>query len=63
MKEMKVPTERGVLLDGVVFDAPTASGAQNELVFIERTGHTYQMEEQEVVDTLREMVTRWRAAA
>ncbi|MBQ9002717.1 MAG: alpha/beta fold hydrolase [Eggerthellaceae bacterium] len=37
---------------------PTA--AANELVFIERTGHTYQMKEQEVADTLLEVVARWR---
>ena len=62
MKELKIETKRGVLLDGVLFAAdgeadtvliaitgihgninsymPTA--AQNRLLFIERTGHTYQ---------------------
>ena len=37
---------------------PTAG--ENELVFIERTGRTYQMKEQEVADALLETVSRWR---
>ncbi|MBP3892598.1 MAG: alpha/beta fold hydrolase [Atopobiaceae bacterium] len=37
---------------------PTAS--KNELVFIPRTGHTYQQKEQEVADVLCETVARWR---
>ena len=37
---------------------PTAE--QNELVFIPRTGHTYQQKEQEVADVLRETIARWR---
>lgn len=37
---------------------PTAD--RNELIFIERTGHTYQMKEQEVADKLLEVVLRWR---
>ncbi|MBE6472288.1 MAG: alpha/beta fold hydrolase [Coriobacteriaceae bacterium] len=37
---------------------PTA--AENELVFVERTGHTYQMKEQEVADVLLETVSRWK---
>lgn len=40
---------------------PTAS--ENELVFIERTGHTYQMKEQEVADALLHTVSAWREAA
>jgi len=67
-------THRGMLLVGT-FDNftkgdPTAflenlnshmpTAAQNEIVFIERTGHTYQMKEQEVADVLLETVTRWR---
>lgn len=37
---------------------PTAG--ENELVFVERTGHTYQMKEQEVADILLDTVTRWK---
>ncbi|WP_350455101.1 alpha/beta fold hydrolase [Slackia heliotrinireducens] len=36
------------------------SAKDNELVFIERTGHTYQRKEQEVADVLLETVGRWR---
>lgn len=36
---------------------PTA--ADNEIVLIERTGHTYQMKEQEVADVLLATVSRW----
>lgn len=32
---------------------------QNELVFIPRTGHTYQQKEQDVADVLCETITRW----
>lgn len=32
----------------------------NELVFVERTGHTYQMKEQEVADVLLVTVSQWR---
>lgn len=37
---------------------PTA--ARNQLVFIERTGHTYQGKEQELADTILSMVQNWR---
>ena len=37
---------------------PTAE--QNELVFIERMGHTYRQKEQEVADVLLATVSRWR---
>lgn len=37
---------------------PTAE--RNELVFIERTGHTYQMKEQETAEALLRTVSRWR---
>ncbi len=40
---------------------PTA--AENELVFIQETGHTYQMKEQEVADKLLEIASRWRSEA
>lgn len=33
---------------------------ENELVFVERAGHTYQMREQEVADVLLETASRWR---
>ena len=51
--------ERFILLSPAnLTHMPTA--ADNELVFIERTGHTYQMKEQEVADKLLEVVSRWR---
>ena len=47
-------------LENINSHMPTAD--QNELVFVERTGHTYQMKEQEVADVLLETVDRWRHA-
>lgn len=40
---------------------PTAR--QNEMVFIPRTGHTYQQKEQELADHLLRIVGNWRQAA
>lgn len=37
---------------------PTA--AQNKLIFIEKTGHTYQQKEQEVADAILKLVRDWR---
>ena len=37
---------------------PTA--AQNRLVFIERTGHTYQQKEQEMADKILELIKDWK---
>lgn len=37
---------------------PTA--AQNRLVFIERTGHTYQQKEQEAADKILELIKDWK---
>ena len=37
---------------------PTAD--ENELVFVERTGHNNQKKEQEVADVLLETVSQWR---
>lgn len=37
---------------------PTA--AENRLVFIERTGHTYQQKQQEVADKILELINDWR---
>ena len=34
--------------------------AENKLVFIERTGHTYQQKEQELADDIRDLVEGWR---
>lgn len=34
--------------------------AQNRLVFIERTGHTYQQKEQEVADKILELIKDWK---
>ena len=45
-------------LENINAHMPTAG--ENELVFVERTGHTYQMKEQEVADKLLEVVSRWR---
>lgn len=39
---------------------PTA--AQNELIFIEKTGHTYQMKHQEVADLILRQLEKWRDA-
>ena len=45
-------------LENINSHMPTAD--ENELVFVERTGHTYQMKEQEVADILLETATRWK---
>ncbi|MBO7702756.1 MAG: alpha/beta fold hydrolase [Eggerthellaceae bacterium] len=45
-------------LENINSHMPTAD--ENELVFVERTGHTYQMKEQEVADVLLETVSQWR---
>ena len=37
---------------------PTAS--QNDLIFIEKTGHTYQMKQQEVADKILNQLQKWR---
>lgn len=39
---------------------PTAD--QNKLIFIEKTGHTYQMKNQEVADDILAQLNEWRAA-
>jgi pimeloyl-ACP methyl ester carboxylesterase len=39
---------------------PTA--AQNKLIFIEKTGHTYQMKHQEVADDILRQLEEWRQA-
>lgn len=39
---------------------PTA--AQNKLIFIEKTGHTYQMKNQEVADDILSQLQEWRCA-
>ncbi|MBQ6683823.1 MAG: alpha/beta fold hydrolase, partial [Bacteroidales bacterium] len=36
---------------------PTA--AQNKLIFIERTGHTYQMKHQELADSIMNLIVEW----
>ncbi|MBR1634760.1 MAG: hypothetical protein IJ682_06840 [Lachnospiraceae bacterium] len=38
---------------------PTAS--ENALIFIEKTGHTYQMKHQEVADAILRQLQKWRA--
>ena len=40
---------------------PTAR--ENKLIFLERTGHTYQQKEQELADKLRELLQGWRQEA
>ncbi|MBO5606069.1 MAG: hypothetical protein J5915_11890 [Acidaminococcaceae bacterium] len=37
---------------------PTA--LQNDLIFIEKTGHTYQMKQQEVADKILNQLQKWR---
>lgn len=39
---------------------PTAK--DNSLIFIEKTGHTYQMKHQEVADKILAQLREWRAA-
>ena len=106
MKELKIETKRGTLLDGVLFEAeheadtvkssgiaasrgsdtvlicitgihgnftdgdpsgflcninahmPTAS--ENRLLFIERTGHTYQQKQQEQADKILLTIIDWK---
>lgn len=36
------------------------TSGQNQLLFIERTGHTYQMKHQEVADKILELINDWR---
>ena len=38
------------------------SAAENKLIFIEKTGHTYQMKHQEVADDILRQIREWRAA-
>ena len=38
---------------------PTAK--ENKLIFIEKTGHTYQMKNQEVADDILHQLQEWRA--
>lgn len=38
------------------------NGDENKLIYIERTGHTYQMKEQELADRILETVQEWRQA-
>ena len=45
-------------LENINSHMPTA--AKNELVFVERTGHTYRQREQEVADALLATIGRWR---
>jgi len=33
---------------------------ENKLIFIEKTGHTYQQKEQEIADIILETVQEWR---
>ena len=40
---------------------PTA--AQNRLLFIERTGHTYQQKHQEVADKILQLIRDWQEPA
>lgn len=37
---------------------PTAD--QNDLIFIEKTGHTYQMKNQEVADLILSQIRKWK---
>ena len=41
--------------------SPTAR--ENKLIFLERTGHTYQQKEQELADKLRDLIECWRSEA
>ena len=36
------------------------AAAQNDLIFIEKTGHTYQMKQQEVADKILNQLQKWR---
>ena len=38
----------------------TKNPEKNELLFIEKTGHTYQRKEQEVAETLLNLINKWR---
>ena len=49
-----------VFLKNINDHMPTA--AQNKLIFIEKTGHTYQMKHQEVADDILRQLQEWRAA-
>ena len=32
---------------------------QNKMIFIEKTGHTYQQKEQETAETIKQMISDW----
>ena len=51
------PSERLIYL---IAHMPTAK--DNSLIFIEKTGHTYQMKHQEVADKILAQLQEWRAA-
>ena len=55
MKEVTDPSE---FLKNINRHMPTA--AENKLIFIEKTGHTYQQKEQEIADVILETVQEWR---
>ena len=35
------------------------AAAQNDLIFIEKTGHTYQMKQQEAADKILKQLQKW----
>ena len=43
-------------------NAHMPKGAENKLLFIEKTGHTYQMKHQEVADVILRQLQEWRDA-
>ena len=36
------------------------TSAENKLIFIEKTGHTYQQKEQEIADIILKLVQDWK---
>lgn len=44
-------------------NAHMPAAAENRLIFIEKTGHTYQMKHQEVADKILGQIQEWRGAA
>ena len=45
-------------LENINHHLPTSK--ENKLVFIEKTGHTYQQKEQEIADDILQLVKDWR---
>ncbi len=46
----------------MMFRLNLSTAKENKLIFIEKTGHTYQMKNQEVADDILRQLLKWRCA-